>query len=211
MTGTKDWTDWHRSYADPDSALSQRLRVVRGFLQDWLDERPERPLTVVSACAGQADDLLGVLSQRADASGVRVTLIEYDQRNVDIAAAGAERAGLSVAALCADAGELASYAGAVPADLVLMAGVFGNISDADVRGTIAALPQLCAADATVIWTRTRRDPDLTPQIREWFAAAGFAERAFTAPEEVLFAVGVNQFAGVPQPLPAAGTLFRFLN
>ena len=40
--------------------------------------------------------------------------------------------------------------GAVPADLVLMAGVFGNITDADAQQTITALPEQCAADATVI-------------------------------------------------------------
>jgi hypothetical protein len=31
-----------------------------------------------------------------------------------------------------------------------MAGVFGNITDADVQQTITALPEQCAADATVI-------------------------------------------------------------
>ncbi|MEV4639505.1 hypothetical protein AB0J80_19340 [Actinoplanes sp. NPDC049548] len=33
----------------------------------------------------------------------------------------------------ADASDLASYRGAVPADLVIMAGVLSNISDADAR------------------------------------------------------------------------------
>ncbi len=69
--------------------------------------------------------------------------------------------------LRADAGDLTAYAKAVPADLVLMAGVFGNISDADVRRTIGALPQLCADGATVIWTRTRRAPDLTLTGQAW--------------------------------------------
>ncbi len=69
--------------------------------------------------------------------------------------------------LRADAGDLTAYAKAVPADLVLMAGVFGNISDADVRRTIGAFPQLCADGATVIWTRTRRAPDLTLTGQAW--------------------------------------------
>jgi hypothetical protein len=94
-------------------------------------------------------------------------------------------------------------------DLVLMAGVLGNISDDDVRATIAVLPQLCAADATVIWTRTRREPDLTPSIRQWLAAEGFVEQAFTAPDDVLFAVGAHRFTGRPRELTAAGRFFRF--
>jgi len=54
-----------------------------------------------------------------------------------------EPAGLTgVEVRCADAGDLEAYAGTVPADLVLLAGVLGNISDADVRATIAALPAL---------------------------------------------------------------------
>jgi hypothetical protein len=44
-------------------------------------------------------------------------------------------------------------------------GALGNISDSDVKATIGALPLLCAADATMIWT-TRRAPDLTPVVRD---------------------------------------------
>jgi len=98
----------------------------------------------------------------------------------------------------------------VPADLVLLAGVFGNISDADVRRTIGALPQLCAPGGTVLWTRTRRDPDLTPAVRRWLRDEGFSEQAFLAPADVLFCVGVHRFTGVPQPLSAGGKLFQFL-
>ncbi len=111
----------------------------------------------------------------------------------------------------ADAGDLASYVGAVPADLVLLVGVFGNVSDADVRGTIAALPELCAPGATVIWTRGRWAPDLTPTIRRWLTDSGFVEQAFHAPDDALFSVGVHRFTGRPRPLQASGSLFRFLS
>ena len=172
---------------------------------------PVKPLTVVSACAGQGHDLLGVLSTRADASRVRATLLEYDERNVAAAQAAVDDAALrNVTVVRADAGDRAAYVGAVPADLVLMAGVFGNISDVDVHATISALPELCAAGATVIWTRTRRAPDLTPAVRRWLAAAGFVEQAFHAPADALFSVGVHRFLGVPRPLTPRGRLFRFL-
>lgn len=97
----------------------------------------------------------------------------------------------------------------MPADLVLLAGVFGNISDHDVRRTIETLPQLCATGATVLWTRSRRPPDLTPSIRDWFAAAGLPEQAFEAPAGELFTVGVQRYLGAPQPLDPSGALFRF--
>ncbi|MEV4417682.1 class I SAM-dependent methyltransferase [Catellatospora sp. NPDC049609] len=209
MTPAKDWHDWHRPYEDPDSPLSRRLRLVRRHIDDWLDERPERSLSVVSACAGQGRDLLGVLAARPDAGRVRARLVEFDPRNADVAREAASRIGADVSVLCADAGLLASYAGSVPADLVLFAGVLGNISDDDVRTTVAALPRLCAPGATVIWTRTRRAPDLTPAIRAWFAEAGFTEQAFDAPADVLFTVGVHRLTAPPQPLGPPGRLFRF--
>jgi len=211
MTVDRDWHAWHRPYADETSALSRRLRLVQRHIGSWLDDRQGEGLTVVSACAGQGHDLLGVLPLRADASRVRATLLEYDERNVAAARAAVDDGALrNVTVVRANAGDRASYVGAVPADLVLMAGVFGNISDADVQRTIAALPELCAAGATVIWTRTRRAPDLTPAVRRWLAAADFVEQAFDAPDDVLFAVGVHRFVGVPRPLDPDGELFRFL-
>ncbi|MEU8020813.1 SAM-dependent methyltransferase [Micromonospora haikouensis] len=211
MTTGTDWQAWHQPYTDEDSPLSRRLRLVRGAITAWLDERPDEPLAVVSACAGQGHDLVGALAGRADAARVRATLLEYDPGNVAAARAAAARAGLAnVDIRRADAGRLSSYAQAVPADLVLMAGVFGNVDDHDVRRTVAALPQLCAAGATVIWTRTRRAPDLTPALRGWLRDAGFAERAFHAPDGVLFSVGVHRFTGTPRPLETSGTLFTFV-
>ncbi len=211
MTASTDWRAWHKGYDDEHSALSRRLRVVQRHVTRWMDERPQAPLTAISVCAGQGHDLLGVLATRADADRIHATLLEYDESNVSAARTATTAAGLrNVTVRQGDAGDLRSYEGAAPADLVLMAGVFGNISDADVRGTIAALPQLCAPDATVIWTRTRREPDLTPRIRRWLQAAAFAEQAFHAPPDVMFSVGVHRFTGVPQPLAEHGRLFRFL-
>jgi hypothetical protein len=67
-----------------------------------------------------------------------------------------------------------------PADLLLLCGIFGSVSDADIERTAAAAPALCAPGATVIWTRHRRPPDLTPRIRGWFTDAAFDEVAFEA-------------------------------
>lgn len=185
MVAARDWRAWHDAYAQPGSDLSRRLRLLQGELSSWLDEPPGEALTVVSVCAGQGHDLLGVLAAR-----------QAGLRQVEI--------------VQADAGALSTYDGLVPADLVLLAGVFGNISDADVRRTIGALPQLCAPGGTVLWTRTRRDPDLTPAVRRWLRDEGFSEQAFLAAADVLFCVGVHRFTGVPQALSAGDKLFQFL-
>ena len=211
MVAAKDWRAWHEAYAQPGSDLSRRLRLLQGELSSWLDGRPGEALTVVSVCAGQGHDLLGVLAARVDADRVRATVLEYDAGNVARAQSAVRQAGLrQVEIVQADAGELSTYSRLVPADLVLLAGVFGNISDADVRRTIGALPQLCAPGSTVLGTRTRRDPDLTPAVRRWLRDEGFSEQAFLPPADVLFCVGVHRFTGVPQPLSAGSRLFQFL-
>ena len=111
---------------------------------------------------------------------------------------------------CADAGLSDAYAGAIPAQLVLLCGVFGNVSDADVERTIGALPELCAPSGVVIWTRHRRHPDLTPQIRRRLAAAGFAEEAFVSPGPDGWSVGAHRFGGQPRPLRPGRRLFNFV-
>ncbi|MEU1587614.1 class I SAM-dependent methyltransferase family protein [Micromonospora sp. NPDC005710] len=210
MTAATDWHDWHLPYDDDTSPLSRRLRLVQQHINDWLDRRSDSSLRVVSVCAGQGRDLIGALAPRPDADRVHAELIEYDPRNVAAARLGIAAVTLTgFTATEADAGDFTAYRTAAPADLVVLAGVLGNISDEDVRATVDALPRLCASNATVIWTRTRRDPDLTPAIRGWFAAAGFAEEAFHAPSDVLFSVGVHRFHGQPRAAPPSGRIFTF--
>jgi hypothetical protein len=65
--------------------------------------------------------------------------------------------------------------------------------------------------ATVIWTRHRRPPDLTPQIRGWFAASGFDEIAFDAlGTSMLTGVGANRLRRPADAgLLPSGPLFTF--
>ena len=91
-------------------------------------------------------------------------LVESDPHNAALARQGADEAGLSqVEVRAADASRVANYADALPADVLLLCGIFGNVSEDDIQRTAQAAPALCAAGATVIWTRHRRAPDLTPR------------------------------------------------
>ena len=207
-----DWQAWHTPYADPGSPLSRRLRVVQHHIADWLERRRGAPSRVVSLCAGDGRDLLQVLVRRTGRDRVEATLVELDPGLV--AAARRHADGLPedvrVRVVEGDAGRTDHYLDATPADLVLLCGVLGNISDDDVLGTVAALPGFCAAGATVIWTRSRREPDLTPVVRESFSRNGFDELAFHAPEDAQWSVGVHRFTGRPRDVPAGRTLFTFV-
>jgi len=111
----------------------------------------------------------------------------------------------------ADAARVDNYADALPARVLLLCGIFGNLSEGDIQRTAQAAPALCAPGATVIWTRHRRPPDLTPRIREWLRTAGFEEVAFDAPDTgALTGVGVGRLAAVPQAGLPDGPLFTFL-
>jgi hypothetical protein len=210
MTPTTDWDAWHDGYADPGSLLSERLRVVQAHIEQWLEATAPTSVRVLSLCAGDGRDLLGVLASRPDAHRVVATLLEADRRLAGRATAEVDRLGLShVEVRCTDASLTDACTDACPADLLLLCGIFGNVSDRDVRRTIAAAPQLCAAGARVIWTRHRREPDLTARMREWWDAEGFTEERFVAPAHGIYSVGVHRFGGVPQALQPGRRLFTF--
>ena len=203
------WETWHGAYADPASSLSRRLRVVQDEIARYLDTTAPRPVRVVSLCAGDGRDLLELLAGRDDADRVTGTLVELDPHLAGRAREGAQdRPGIEVRT--ADAGDPAVYADLPPADVVLLCGVLGNVSDADVEHTIAALPALCAPGARVIWTRTRREPDLTPRVRTWFADNGFREVSFIPISDSEAAVGVADLAVDPISALGADRLFTFV-
>jgi hypothetical protein len=203
-----DWFAWHSPYDDPGSLLSRRLAMVRARLAEALDRSSPGRVRVVSMCAGQGHDILGVLAPHPRGGDVVARLVESDPRNAALARQGAAPfAGVEVVE--GDAGRTDAYAGAVPADIVLACGVFGNISGDDIHRTVAALPSLCAPGAVVIWTRHRLEPDITPQVRDWFRSAGFSEEAFGLSDDTLMAVGAHRLTGEPLPFQAGQHLFRF--
>jgi hypothetical protein len=170
--------------------------------------------TVLSLCAGDGRDVLQVLAARDDSSRIQTTLLELHpvlaQRARDVAAASG-LANVTVRAV--DAGNSTAYAGAVPADLVIMIGIFGNISDDDVRRTIMTAPQLCRTGATLLWSRATSPDDGNSLVRSVLPAAGFVEldyREFDSGEEERAALGSARYDGPPQPLITGQQLFTFV-
>ncbi len=154
-----DWVQWQRLYDTPERVVAQRLLIVQRLIRDFLESCACDEVKVVSICSGQGRDILGVLADHPGRPPVSGRLIELDPTNTVEAARRALEAGLGrIEVVTGDASVTDAYAGAVPADLVLVCGVFGNIPDDDVHRTIDALPQFCARDATVIWTRHRGPP-----------------------------------------------------
>ena len=207
----KDWVAWHDAYDDPSSALSARLGLVQAHLAEALDRAPAGPVRLVSLCAGQGRDVIGVLPEHPRRADVSAILVEADPGLAGMARAQAAGAGLTqVDVWRGDASRAASFADALPADVLMLCGIFGNVSAADIERTVAAAPAFCSPGATVIWTRHLRPPDLTVRIREWFATAGFEEVAFGAPESApQIGVGAARLRGTASAVVPEGPLFTF--
>lgn len=212
-SGLRDYVAWHLAYDDPDSSLSKRLRRVQAEVDRFLDETAPWPVRVLSICAGDGRDVIEVLARRDDRARVRGTFVENHPELVDrcrrrIAELGA---GERLEVRAADAGLTDAYVGAVPADLVVVSGVMGNISATDVERLVHTAPELAAAGGTVLWTRGRMDPDLGPDIRRWFDEAGFA--SITLVEDIEgtpLRLGVERLVVDPRPLRPGRRLFTFL-
>ncbi|HEY6474882.1 MAG TPA: class I SAM-dependent methyltransferase family protein [Acidimicrobiales bacterium] len=209
------WVKWHAPYEDPLSNLSLRLRTVQSMVRQVLDAVPADhagELRIVSLCAGQGRDVIDVVAEHPRRAEVSALLVELDPALVAFARARAGAAGLGdhVRVVEGDASLSHWYAADVPADLVLVCGIFGNISAADITATVRALPSFCRPGARVLWTRHRRPPDATPAVRADFAAAGFTEIAFEAPAATVMTVGHHRFDGATAPFDPDRRLFEFV-
>jgi len=205
-----DWLRWLDQYEKPRSPLSQRLLVVQRLIAKEIERRAPDPLSVLSICAGDGRDVLDVLADRNDASRVKATLIELDPHLCLLARARARRHALAgIEVRRADAGTTDSYVGLDPSDLVVLVGVFGNMSDADMCATIGTLPAFCRHDALVVWGRRNenREIDLA---RRSFAEEGFVEVA-TSRFNAFYYIGAHRFAKAPPVLTPGRRFFTFNN
>jgi hypothetical protein len=205
-----DWVGWHQAYDDPESSLSKRLAVVRRRIGECLDSAERAPLRIVSLCAGDGRDVLPELAARPGLSA-STTLVEVDESLAARAADAAAGFGLAdVQVLVGDAGVTASFADQLPADLLLLCGIFGNVADADIRNTLNAARAMVREGGHVIWTRGRfEDVDLRDAVRQWTIEAGFTEVAFDgAPAN--YGVGLYRCDGPDRSAPLPPRLFTFI-
>jgi hypothetical protein len=205
-----EWVEWHKGYR-PGSPLAKRLAVVQDHIRSALDGCAPGVIRIISMCAGDGRDLLGVLEDHPRRGDVLARLVESDP---ELAARGRERAaGISpyIEVVNGDASTTSAYAGFVPADIVLVCGVFGNVTDEDIEWTVDHLPTLCAPGATVIWTRGTFKPDVTPVIRAWFEANGFEELDFIAIPDTTAGVGADRLTAPPRAFEPDVRLFTFLS
>ncbi len=209
-----DWRDWYKQYESFPS-LQARLRIVQAQIIAALAECPPGRIQVVSLCAGDGRDLIGALQNHPRRNDVSAVLIESESDSVNRGIAAATAAGLEkqLQFIHADATRAGNYAGAVPADLVLLSGFLGHLRHRDVPGLIRSLPMFCRTGGAAIWNRhlvLYEGREQVRVIRELFRQTEFAEVHYETTAADGFAVSRVRFNGQPAPLDAARVLFEFV-
>lgn len=206
----RDWYAWHAPYDQLHTAETDRLAQVQEAISAALDAAPPGRLSAVSACSGQARDLLPLLIDHPRGRDIDALMIELDPLNASfLHGALGSTALTSVDVVVADAGAAASYAGHVPAELLLMCGVFANIDLKTARHTISRLGELVAPAGTVIWTTYGDSIDDADDVLAAFAAADFTPVSLARAADGTWLVAVHRFDGEGRPWSDEGVLFTF--
>jgi len=208
----KDWLEWHDLY-ETDKKLQQRLEIVREYITYSLDTSPSGQIRVVSLCAGDGRDLLGVLANHPRTQDVHGRLVEINPQLVEQGRANIESLGLTkqIEFINGDATSAASYVGAIPADIVIVCGIFGNLSDeAELQRLLGNLGFLSKPGAFVLWTRGHFQgvPD-SELVRKNFRELGFEEVKFQLTATGDMGVGINRYLGETLTEPKKQPLFVF--
>jgi hypothetical protein len=112
----------------------------------------------------------------------------------------------------ADATISSTYLGLAPVDVVLMAGVFGNLRSEDVARLVGSLGLLCKCGGYVVWTRHRHLHDGLDQIaliRQLFSKSDFEEVLIEDTSDNKFTIGSHCYKGAGQVLRGGLKLFEF--
>jgi hypothetical protein len=182
-----DWYSWHDGY---DGPLGTRLAAVQEQLDAALACAAQGPVTIISMCAGQGHDVVGAVQRHDRRDDVRALLVELDERNVRAAR------------------ERVAYATVAPADIALVCGVFGSLTDEDVDRTIGLLPTLLGRGAQVVWTAHRAAPGLWDTALGSFDRHGFVE-LHTNDRSEPYGVGRHRLEVEPRPFEPGSRMFRF--
>ena len=203
-----DWDAWHDEYDSPGTRLAKRLVVVQEQLTLALDSAPPGPIELLSMCAGQGRDVIGVLPSHPRRADVTALLVELHPRNVAKAKQSATDAGLdNVEIREGDAGATDNYADLAPAQIVLACGIFGNVLPETAERAIGSFRSLCKPGADLLWTGGRSG--LFELVNTCLAKNGFEQRFVSNPNETQFGVGRHTYGGEPQPLERGGSMFTF--
>ena len=186
---------------------------MREYISYSLDASPPGIIRVVSVCAGDGRDLLGTLENHPRAKDVHARLVELNPLLVERGRATIESLGLAkqIELINGDATIADNYVGAVPADIVIVCGVFGNLADeAELNRLLTNLSFLSKQGAFVLWTRGHSNGiPYSETVRKFLRSAGFEEVNFKLTATGDMGVGIHRYSGENVAAPKEQQLFAF--
>jgi putative methyltransferase len=208
-----DWVAWHERY-NTNRGLKARLRAVCGQIENCLSACPAGQIRVVSVCSGDGRDLLTALINHPREKDVVAYLIDQERALIEAGQDSANLSGIGdqLHFIVGDATLASSYRGMVPADLVLVCGVFGHVLKEDLQKLVRSLGSMCKTGGHVIWTRHAKAWDgetHLPLINQLFEQAGFEQISFSVTEEGASCIGTYRYLGQTADLSTEDRLFTF--
>ena len=202
-----------RSYPDyQKNRFQQRLLAVQEHLAECLDSSPRGSVHIISMCAGDGSDVIGVLGSHPRRSDVFAWLVESNSQTVADGILQSTRAGLenTVEFLTEDGTLYATYKRIAPTDIVLLCGVWGHVPAQERVQLVRALACLCKPGGTVIWTRgVSKDMTRLREIQLLFDDPSWNLVRFTLTSDKKWSVGTYRYRGPPLELPESGQIFHF--
>ena len=205
------WSNWPAmSYKRP--AYRLRLQAVQDQIAACLDEANEGSLRVVSLCAGDGRDVMGVLESHERREDVRAWLVELDPKSVAAGIAARNDAGLGryVIFIEGDATDFATYQGILPADIVVVCGVWGHVPPDERLMFVRALAKFCTPGASVVWSRgVDRGQARYTDIQNLFEENSFERVRDSVTSDDKWAICTHRYIGPATEVPTTGRIFNF--
>ena len=208
---SRSWSGWPTA-AYAHARYQNRLQAVQEHLCGSLNEAPAGPLRLLSLCAGDGRDVIGILRTHERRLDVSAWLIELDRQSVTSGAREASVAGLghTVHFRQADATDYATYLDVAPADIVLVCGVWGHVPAHERASLAGALAGLCKPRGTVTWTRgISKGVARLREIELLFGQPEWEPVRITTTADEKWTVASYRYAGAQFELPPAGRIFNF--
>jgi hypothetical protein len=205
------WSNWP-AHSYLRERYQQRLAAVQDHLSESLELATPGPVRIVSLCAGDGRDVIGVLPTHPRRDDVRAWLVELDRDSV---AAGIEQrhaAGLDdrVEFIQGDATDYATYRGLLPCDIVLMCGVLGHVRPVERSLLVQRLRAFCKPRGAVIWTRgVKRGMARYNEFKSLFEDHSFELARETLTPEGKWGICAHRYAALPCDAPESGRIFQF--
>lgn len=205
------WANWP-AMSYQRVSYRKRLSVVQSHFSTCLDEAPSGRLGVVSLCAGDGRDVIGVLESHTRRDEVDAVLVELDRESVLAGMEQRAAAGLNerVTFINGDATDFATYQNCLPCDVVLLCGVLGHVRPDERLQLVQSLAAFCKPGATLLWTR-RVDKGMTrfTNFQELLELNSFERVQESFTDDGNWGVCTHRYVGLPRTIQKSGRIFQF--